>query len=330
MRSLIFIGAAMVCMFGCGRARKSAAIPVLVPPAGQSAFARQVREARLAGEGDAAVKLLRQRLAAVPKSIEVRLELARHYEQAGLPELALEHIRLARAHEPGSVRLAAEEARLLLKQDLPQEAAAMLGRLAGGGTAPAEIHSWLGIALDESGDLAGGEAAHRAALALAPDDDTILNNLGYNLLRQGRPEEAIRILESALAHNRENRLARSNLARAMVDRAAERDGSGAVAHWSVAVDPASAHNNLAAALIEQRNYEQARSELKAALAIEGTHVAAWSNLRLVSELDGIPAALPAARRPGRWQRLAGFWRQALGGRAPSGRTTESPNQRASR
>lgn len=330
MRSLIFIGAATACMLGCGHSRKTAAIPVLAVPPSQSVFARQVREAKIAGEGDTAVKLLRQRLAAAPKSIDLRLELASHYEQAGLPDLALEHIRLARAHEPGMARLAMEEARLLLKLDLPQEAATMLRALALETGAPAEIHSWLGIALDESGDLAAGESAHRAALVLAPGDDTVLNNLGYNLMRQGRPEEAIRYLESALARNRENKLARSNLARAMVDRAAERDGSGAVAHWSVAVDPASAHNNLAAALIEQRNFERARRELEAALAIERAHVAAWNNLRLISELDGMPPAVPAVQQPGRWQRLAGFWRQAFGGNEPSGRTKESPNQRASR
>jgi Flp pilus assembly protein TadD len=330
MRSCIIFGLAGMWVLCCGCAKRVAAIPVKAVPASQTVFARQVREARIAGEGNQEIRVLRQRLAVEPGSIELRMELAKHYENAGYLDLALEHVRLARNLDRGSAQLTIEEARLLMKQDLPDEAAKVLRAAAEAPEAAAEMHAWLGIALDEAGDLAGGEAAHRRALALAPDDDTILNNLGYNLYRQGRPEEAIRYLESALAQNRENALARSNLARAMVARAATPDAAGAVAHWSAAVDPASAHNNLAAALIEQGSYEQARRELNAALAIERKHLAAWNNLRLVSELDGQPATVLAVRRTGRWQRFAGFWKHAFGGGEPSGNTNESPNQRASR
>jgi len=190
------------------------------------------------------------------------------------------------------------------------------------------VPAWLGIALDEAGDLAAGEQAHRAALALAPSDDAILNNLGFNLLRQHRPEEAIRILEAALELNRQNTLARSNLARAMSARAAESDAAGAVAHWSVAVDPASAHNNLAAAYIERGDYVKARRELDAALALERSHWAAWNNLQLVSELDGGPAATSAAPPAGAWKRFTAVWRKALG--VYHERRQEGPDQRASK
>lgn len=292
-------------------------------------MARQVREAKLAGEGDPAVRLLRQRLAASPDSLDLRLELARYYETAGVPDLALEHLRLARRLAPKRYELATEEARLLLKEELPEEAANTLKSLAGEPGVPASIPAWLGIALDESGDLAGGEQAHRAALALTPEDDAVMNNLGFNLLKQNRPEEAIRVLEAALKVNRENALARSNLARAMSARAAESDPSGAVAHWSVAVDPASAHNNLAASFIERGDYAHARTELEAALAIERNHLAAWNNLRLVSELDGKPVTAAATQNPGPWRRFTAFWKNAFRA-TPPGEQREGPNQRASK
>ncbi len=316
-------------MLSWGCARRSAAVPVATPPGSQQTIARQVREAKLAGEGDPAVRILRQRLAANPDSLDLRLELAGHYEKSGVPDLALEHVRLARRLAPSRYELAAEEARLLLKQELPEEAAKTLEPLMGNPGIPPTVPAWLGIALDESGDLAAGEQAHRAALALAPEDDAVLNNLGFNLLRQNRPEEAIRVLEAALRVNRENSLARSNLARAMSARAAESDSSGAVAHWSVALDPASAHNNLAASLIERGDYAHARKELEAALAIERNHLAAWNNLRLVAELDGKPVSAPANVNPGLWRRFTAFWKKAFRATQP-GELKEGPAQRASK
>lgn len=328
-RALTFAAASLLLFSAC--ARRTASVPVTPPVApAQQVFARQVRQARISGEGDQTVRLLRQRLAATPESIDLRLELARHYETAGAPDLALEHIRFARALDPRQqFPLAAEEARLLIKQDLPHEAVSALRPLASQPGAPASIHSWLAIALDQSGDLSAGETAHRSALALSPTDDTLLNNLGFNLLQQGRPEEAIRFLQSAVDLNRGNLLARSNLAHALAVRAADSDASGAVAHWSVAVDPASAHNNLAAALIERGQYENARRELDAALGIERQHLAAWNNLRLVSELDGLPATPAAVRAPGPWSRFASMWKNVFGAGSPGPRNA-GPNQRASR
>jgi Flp pilus assembly protein TadD len=321
------MGAAII-LSGC--AQRTAAVPVHSAPASQAVFARQVRAAKIAGEGDPAVRILRQRLAVAPDSTDLRLELARRYEESGYPDLALEHVRIARAHAPEQLSLASEEARLLIKQDLAEEAVRVLRIAAASAAAPPSVHAWLGIALDETGDLASGELAHREAVALSPQDDTLLNNLGYNLLQQGRSTEAAQVLESAVSRNRDNTLARANLAHALASKAGAPDATGAVAHWSVAIDPASAHNNMAAALIEQGSYENARRELEAALAIERQHLAAWNNLHLVSELDGLPATTAAVPVPGRWQRFAAFWKNALGAQAPSAQSTESPNQRASR
>src|ERR1700722_10879512 len=67
-----------------------AAAPKPVPP-----FERQIENAKDAGDGDYLLRELRRRMAAEPDNLEVRLELIEHYTREGLPDLALEHCRLA-------------------------------------------------------------------------------------------------------------------------------------------------------------------------------------------------------------------------------------------
>jgi len=85
-----------------------------------------------------------------------------------------------------------------------------------------------------------------------------------------------------------------------------------------------AHNNLAAWLIEQGRWPEARLELQAALEANPGFAPALANLRLVSESDGQPATMNLAARPKR----VNFWRRAastiLGGDAPAPKPVVSP------
>src|SRR3982074_811082 len=65
-----------------------------------TAMERQVQNARDAGDGDYVVRALRQKMAAEPDNLAIRLELIEHYTHAGYPELALEHCRLAGTRFP--------------------------------------------------------------------------------------------------------------------------------------------------------------------------------------------------------------------------------------
>lgn len=90
-------------------------------------------------------------------------------------------------------------------------------------------------------------------------------------------------------------------------------------------DPASAHNNLAAALIEQGRYLDARGQLDIALGYNRRHPAALNNLKLVSELDGRPAEVhlqpPVMTRWERWRSTLLNW---LAGPAPGQERTAAP------
>src|SRR5581483_6413893 len=111
-------------------------------------------------------------------------------------------------------------------------------------TAPS-YSSWLGILLDETGQWTAGEPAHRKAIGLAPADDNLHNNLGYNLLMQKKFDDAAGEFREALKLNPASQVAHNNLALALAGQNANQQ---AIASWQAAGDPASAHNNLAAVL----------------------------------------------------------------------------------
>jgi len=276
-----------------------------------SAFDRQIRNARDAGDGDYQLRALRERVAAEPDSIPARLELAKAYQQRGYPDIALEMCRLTAARFPasGEVELALVSALRDLNQR-PEAIASLQAFLSTNPqTAPAYA-SWTGILYDETGQWTSGEPEHRKALRLAPGQDYLHNNLGYNLLMQKKAGEAAVEFREALRLNPASDVARNNLGIALADQNANQQ---AVASWQSAGDPASAHNNLAAVLIQKGNYPEARKELEIALGYNRAHPAAFRNLELVSRLDGSSATMPSSQIKTSWERWkAGFIRLFVG------------------
>src|SRR6185436_1354139 len=154
-----------------------------------------------------------------------------------------------------------------------------------------------------------GEASHRAALALNPNIDYLHNNLGYNLLMQQRPSEAAFEFRQALQLKPDSETARNNLGMAL----ASTPGHDAVLQMQSISDPATAHSNMAAILIEQARYPEARKELDLALGYNRSHAAALSNLKLVSELDGKPAVIPIKPIRTKWGKFRSAVLKAVGG-----------------
>jgi tetratricopeptide (TPR) repeat protein len=288
-------------------------------PAPQPAMEQQINNAVNAGVGDYQLRLLQQRVAAEPDNLQARLELARQYRALGSPELALEHYRLAAARFPDS-----PEVQLLLvkaMRDTGQrlEAVKQLDTfLESHPQKSPQYASWVGIMRDELQQWTEGERAHREAVALDPKVDTFHNNLGYNLLKQGKAEAAAGEFREALRINPLSTVARNNLGMALANKPEQ-----AVLNWRAAADPATAHNNMAALWIEQGRYVEARKELDIALGYNRSHTAALNNLRLVSELDGKPAYIPFKPLQGRWAKVkSGLWKAFVDDRE-SERSTEN-------
>jgi Flp pilus assembly protein TadD len=305
------VGAMAVLSVSCVSQTRIAGTPAAPARAPQSAFERQIQNARDAGDGDYQLRALREEVAAFPDDVAVRLQLVNAYRERGYPDIALEMCRLAAARFPqsGDVQLAL--ARTL--RDLNHRTEAISGLeafLQAHPQSPPEYFSWLGILQDESGRWAAGEPAHRRAIELAPAQDYLHNNLGYNLLMQKKGAEAAAEFREALRLNPASQLARNNLGTAL---AGQNDNREALANWQSSSDPATAHNNLAAVLIEKGNYAEARKELVLALGYNSLHPAALKNMELVSRLDGNAATLPVKQDTTRWGRWkAGFVRLFVG------------------
>jgi len=323
----------------------------------QSAFDQQITNATDAGESDYELRALRQKMAAEPDNLTVRLELIEHYTRAKYPELALEHCRLAAVRFPESADVQLRMAKLLDAMKLDKEAAEGLSTfLAAHSQKAPEYESWLGILRDKQKDWAAGEKAHRAALALDPTRDSLHNNLGYNLLMQGKPKEAAQEFREALKIRPDSDVARNNLGMALVATpaaapspetpaatagatatgvgatstgaastgaratptpvqatSAEDSSNEALLHWQSISDPATAHSNMAALLIGQKRYPEARRELDLALGYNKDHSAALANLKLVSELDGKPAVIPIKPVQTKWSRFRSTIVKIVGG-----------------
>jgi Flp pilus assembly protein TadD len=288
-------------------------------PAIPVAMEQQVRNAVNAGDGDIEIRDLRERVIANPENIPARLELGAAYDKRGYPELALDHYRLAADRSPDSADAALLVAKSLKRTGHVAEAARTLDKFTSAHPrSTAEMYSWLGIFLDEDGAYDAGEKAHRTALATAlkagQDRDYLHNNLGYSMLKQSRHEDAAREFRAALQLNPQSAIARDNLGSALVGNPKE-----AILNWQSLNEPAIAHSNLAAVLIERGDYEGARKEVQIALEYNNSNPAALANLKLLSELDGKAVTIPVqstrakrARWKLAWERLFSGSRSADG------------------
>jgi Flp pilus assembly protein TadD len=266
---------------------------------------QQVVQAANAGISETGIPKLRQRLAHDPTDQAARLKLAELYEAQGFPEIAVDHVRTALQGDPGNTGIRLRLVSLLRKLELLDDAIATLR------DAPPcmETASMLGILLDEQERYGEGETAHRQALEFNFNSSPLRNNLGLNLMAQGRQPDAVREFRMALALDVRNSAARSNLAAALD---AERDRDEILAHWKTLSGAPAAHNNLAALLIAKGDFKQARAELETALRLEPDFVPAWRNLQLVSELDGGTAQVRAPRpETTAWQRFKAALKRSL-------------------
>ena len=294
---------------GCSHTLRSSAVqPKTVSgPNAVSGMDRQILNAVDAGDGDYQARILRSRLEANPQDLTARLELASHYQRAGFPEIAVEHIRLACERAPESTDAHVALAKILHENGNAAEAVRSLETFAAQGgderRGDVNVWMWLGLLRDVTGDAKGGEAAHRRAVALAPLRDDLRNNLGYSLLRQGRKEEAAAEFRAALKINSRSLVARNNLGEALTGG----NNKDAVLNWQSVTDPASAHNNMAAVMVEAGQYTEARQEIGIALGYNPNHEAALRNLELISRLDGKAAEVAISRPQGRMARLRTAW-----------------------
>jgi Flp pilus assembly protein TadD len=320
MKKLPLLTAGALLLTSCAHQHQNVSVKTPQTPLARSASAmeKQILNAVDAGEGDAELRLLRARLINSPESLSARLELGQAYERRGYPELALDHYRWAATHAPESADAHLMLARALDHTEHSVEAIVILDSfLVDHPQAGPTLYSWLGIMRDDAGDWKGSEWAYREAMSKASEDhDYLHNNLGFSLMKQGKSDLAAEEFRAALKLNGHSEIARNNLAITLAGGPVANTGE-AIVNLQSLNEPATAHSNLAAVLIEQGKYAEARKELQIALEYNQANPAALKNLELLSNLDGKPVTMPSASQPEatRWARVRSTWRRWFNGDA---------------
>ena len=299
--ALGFIG---VLISACASRQHVARRQPVPEPAVRQAITRQVTNAIDLGDGDIEIRELRKLLLADPGNLNARLQLAERYRTAGSPELWIDHYRLAADRFPANGYVATLLAKALRDVGRGQEAITVLvGFCQKHSDAAPEVLSLLGVLRDDAGDFSGAERAYEQAIQRSPKLAYLHNNLGYNLMLQGKSKAAVREFEQALAIDPRSEFANNNLGLALLaDWTDDSQPKEALLHWQSVSGPATAHNNLATVLIQQKRYPEARKELEIALSYRRNLPAALENLALVSQLDGKPA-VPSPARNSFWKRV---------------------------
>jgi Flp pilus assembly protein TadD len=267
-------------------ATKSAAVHST--PYFSSTPTRQATNAIDAGDGDLEIASLRRTMLSHPDDVDPRLRLAQAYAARGFPDVALESYRLAAARFPDSASAAVRLARALRQAGQKDEALnGLTSFLHSHPQKIAEPYEWLGILNDDLQNWKASQLAYETALLYSPGSAELHNNLGYALLMQYLKSAAATEFRAALRIKGDLVIARNNLGIALASTPKE-----AISNWQAVSGPASAHNNMAALLIERGNYPEARIELATALGYDQQNAQAIYNLALVSERDGKPAVIP--------------------------------------
>lgn len=299
MRMAYTVVAAGVLLGGC--ASKTRTGRATVPAHSlQPVMQRQVMNAVDAGEGNPRVRELRAKIAAHPRDVEVRIALAEEYARSGYPELELEHLRLAQERFPASEAAILAASRALVHADQAAEAISRLDAYLAKNEKPAAaVLSWAGIARDQLEQWKEAEVFHRRAVDRSPSRDALHNNLGYNLMMQGRKADAADEFLRALDLNPASETARNNLGLALGDQPA-----AAITQFRQTSSLAVAHNNMAAYLYEQGDLAGARKELELALRYRQDMPKIMENLRKISVLDGKPIRLQTPETHSFWKTFA--------------------------
>lgn len=144
--------------------------------------------------------------------------------------------------------------------------------------------------------IAEAETLYRRVVELLPESPGALNNLGFNLLLQGRPTDAVPILSAALSLDPKNTRILGNLATAYLLRG---DEDKALTLFRRSVGEAKAYNNLGYLYMTQGRWSEADLAYTKALETSPSfYVRADANrktLQALRDQSGSPPPIPGAK-----------------------------------
>jgi len=171
-----------------------------------------VAEAEQAQDYMAAANYYRSLFERNPTDLAVVLPYARSLRLVGLCEESLEVLAPLVEASPKNTALLFEMAKNQIGAAKPAEAVVTLKKLVGLDKRMWEAWSALGIAHDYLGQNAEAQESYLQALAIAPENPVVLNNLALSQARTGALPIAIATLERAAKNPRARAQVRQNLA----------------------------------------------------------------------------------------------------------------------
>ena len=224
--------------------------------------------------------LARQALVVSPEGLDVLMEMASMFQDAGQPAEALEFLKKAENVAPDDHHTLVQQGRTLTDLGRLDEAEHVLRRAVRVRDAAAEYN--LGNVLDRQGRWDEARGRYERALAIDPFHARALNNLGLGYAQRGQTPAALALFRRATEAGPDNAEAWSNLGVALLDVGRRSDAIAAI-RTAIALAPsADAHNNLGIALAQEGWLKEAADEFRAALKIVPNHVSARRNLEQVS------------------------------------------------
>jgi superkiller protein 3 len=135
-----------------------------------------------------------------------------------------------------------------------------------------------GMANEHTGDHKGAERAYRRGLELAPDDAELRNALGWTLFQDGRTAEAVAEYNRALSADANHAKAHNNLALALVE-LGELDEAASHFEASLAIEPkAEIYSDLGFTMARLGKPQEALADYQKALELDPNCASAHANL----------------------------------------------------
>jgi Flp pilus assembly protein TadD len=140
---------------------------------------------------------LGERWKADPRNAELAMAYADGLEKLGQKDQQLQVLQATSASNPGDMKLKTVYGKTLLAAGQPTEAIAALEGAASNG-ADWKLHSVLGSAYAQDGQHGKARAAYEKALALKPNEMSVLNNMGMSYALEGNLKQAEQTLRIAM------------------------------------------------------------------------------------------------------------------------------------
>ncbi len=133
------------------------------------------------------------------QNTELGLAYAAELEKLGQPEQQLQVLATLTEQNPQNTNVQVVYGKKLLAAGRSGEAIPVLTAVADSGTADWRVLSALGSAYDQQGQYGTARETYQKALALQPDQISVLNNMGMSHALEGNLAQAEKILRGAIA-----------------------------------------------------------------------------------------------------------------------------------